>query len=702
MTPFDERINEAFPGKVVRKDLTAMIKGNAVVPTFVLEYLLGQYCATDEEETIMRGIDTVKKILRKHYVHREEAELIKSQIRDRGSYRVIDRLSVELDDRKDVHVATFTNLGLQRVPIGDDWVRRFPKLLTGGVWCLVDVSYESREERDVLPWLVENVKPIQLSNFDFVEFLLGRDKFTTEAWMDILMQTIGFNPEHFSHRGKLLQLTRLISFAEQNFNFIELGPKGTGKSHVFSEFSPHGMLISGGEVTLAKLFVNNATGNIGLVGYWDSVAFDEFAGKEKRIPQNLVDVMKNYMANRSFSRGRESLGAVASMAFIGNTKRSVNYMLKHSDLFEQLPKAYYDTAFLDRLHFYLPGWEIDIIRGEMFTDGYGFIVDYLAEILRFLRTEDFGTYYQKFFTLDATIATRDRLAIHKTFSGLMKVLFPGGECRKEEVRELLELAIEGRRRVKLQLMKMDETFREREVRFVYLDKETDKEHEVVTLEELQYDRALSKGASQVANPTDNSRVGKASSVEQPGLPASVPAPVTPSVNERLPSGINIVVKENQRGVSYDNLFGEYLKGVSEIHLVDPYIRLFYQVKNLQELCRLVYRYKEPGDEVAIKLVTNAKDEEKAEVEKLLCQLEASLFGTGIDLSFDIEADRAQHDRYLETNTGYKIILGRGLDIFQPYDLKDPFALANTVQEERSCKDFEVTIIDRNEAADHGH
>lgn len=690
MTQLDQRINEAFPGKVVRKDLTALVKGNAVVPTFVLEYLLGQYCATYEEDAIQQGIETVKRILSKHYVQREEAELIKSNIRDRGTYRVIDRLSVELDDRQDVHVATFTNLGLKRVPLRDEWARKYPKLLTGGVWCLIDVAYESREERDSVPWLIDNVKPIQLSKFDFVDYVLGREKFTTEEWMDVLLQSIGFDPEHFGRRKKLLQLTRLVSFAERNFNFIELGPKGTGKSHIFSEFSPHGMLISGGEVTLAKLFVNNSSGNIGLVGYWDSVAFDEFAGKEKRIPQNLVDVMKNYMANKTFSRGRESLGAEASMAFIGNTKRSVNYMLKHSDLFEQLPKAYYDTAFLDRLHFYLPGWEVDIIRGEMFTKGFGFIVDYLAEILRFLRTQDYGSYYQHFFTLDATIATRDRTAIHKTFGGLMKVLHPSGECSKEEVRELLEFAIEGRRRVKLQLMKMDETFREREVRFVFTDKETKFEHEVITLEELQFDRAILDARSKMNKP-DEERLEVVPSTNE--LPSTNDNNTdAPEDSESLPTGLNRVVKENQRGVSYENLFGDYLRNAEEIHVVDPYIRQFYQVKNLQELCQLMYRYKSPGDEVRIKLITTAKEEEFADVEKLLCQLEASLYGSGIDLTFDIEPDRSLHDRYIETNDGYKIILGRGLDIFQPYDFKDPFGFSNSIQEERSCKGFEVTII----------
>jgi ATP-dependent Lon protease len=673
MTQLDQQINQAFPGKVVRKDLTARVKGNAVVPTFVLEYLLGQYCATDDAQTIEQGIETVRKIIGKHYVHREESELIKSTIRDRGSYRVIDRLAVELDDRQDVHVASFTNLGLKRVPIQDRWVKQFPKLLTGGVWCLVDVSYESREERDAVPWLVENVKPIQLSRFDFVDYLLGREQFSTEQWMDVLLQSIGFDPEHFSRRKKLLQLTRLISFTERNYNLIELGPKGTGKSHVFSEFSPHGMLISGGEVTLAKLFVNNASGKIGLVGYWDTVAFDEFAGPEKRIPQNLVDVMKNYMANKTFSRGRESLGAEASMVFIGNTKRSVNYMLKHADLFEQLPKAYYDTAFLDRLHCYLPGWEVDIIRGEMFSRGYGFIVDYLAEILRFLRTEDFSGHYQKFFALDSTIATRDRTAIHKTFGGLMKVLYPGGECSKEEARELLEFALEGRRRVKLQLMKMDETFREREVRFVYTDRESGREHEVVTLEEAQFMRA---GGAQVQS--------------QPETKANEQPPE--AMDDRLPTGINVVVRENQRGVSYANLFGDYLRGAAEIHVVDPYLRQFYQIKNLHELCQLVYRQKSVGEEVRIKVFTSAPAAERSEVEKLLSKLEASLYGSGIDLTFEIDEEGSQHDRYLETDTGYKIILGRGLDIFQRYDLRDPFNLAHSVQEERECKAFEVTVV----------
>lgn len=671
----DEKINEHFPGRVVRKDLTAKVKGNAVVPTYVLEYLLGQYCATDDEASIEKGVENVRKIINRHYVHREEAELVKSTIRDKGNYRIIDRITVALNDRRDVHEASFTNLGLRKVVISDDWVRKFPKLLTGGVWCLIDMAYFPSDERDATPWLIEKVKPIQLSNFEFEQYKQQRARFTTEEWADFLMQSIGFNPEHFGQRNKLLQLTRLIPFCERNYNLIELGPKGTGKSHIFSEFSPHGMLISGGEVTAAKLFVNNSTGQIGLVGYWDSVAFDEFAGPDKRIPKGLVDIMKNYMANQSFSRGRESMGAEASMSFIGNTKRSVAYMLKHSDLFEQLPPAYYDTAFLDRLHSYLPGWEVEIIRGEMFTQGFGFVVDYLAEVLRYMRTLDYSDAYNAYFKLDDTITTRDKVAIQKTFSGLMKVLYPHQSCTKEEVKELLEFAIESRRRVKLQLMKMDETFREREVRFAYQDLETGKRVEVFTLEELQYNlvRQMSEEEEETTTAEDQATPGK--------------APSAPEPEEQ-----HIVIKENQKGVSYQRLFAPYLKGATEIHLIDPYLRKFHQVKNLMEFCEMLYRIKPVGDEIRLKVFTNAESGEKQEADSLLIQVQANLQGTGIDMDYEIEPQGTQHARSIETDTGWKILLDRGLDIFQRYDYKDAFNLANALQEERMCKGFEVTYV----------
>ena len=479
----DYKINLLFPGVVVRKDLVKAVKGNAIVPTYVLEYLLGQYAASDDEATIQAGIDTVRKILAEHYVHRSESELVKSTIKERGRHRIIDKVTVTLNEKADVYEAEFANLGIKGVIVESPTIKAHPKLLVGGVWCICDIEYFHSEDQRVVPWILGSIKPIQLSKFDLEHYLEARRGFNTDEWIDLLMQSIGFNPELFSRRGKFFQLVRLIPFVERNYNLVELGPKGTGKSHIFSEFSPHGMLISGGEVTVPKLFVNNSNGRIGLVGYWDVVAFDEFAGKKKRTDKALVDIMKNYMANKSFSRGVETLGAEASMVFVGNTSHTVPYMLKNSDLFDELPEAYHDPAYLDRLHHYIPGWEVDIIRGEMFSNGYGFVVDYIAEVLKSMRSEDYSDRYQQYFTLSPDISTRDRDGIHKTFSGLMKILYPDGEATAEEIEEILRFAIEGRKRVKDQILRIDSTMAE--VKFGYLD--TDGIwHSVATLEEDEY------------------------------------------------------------------------------------------------------------------------------------------------------------------------------------------------------------------------
>ncbi|WP_286810038.1 BREX system Lon protease-like protein BrxL, partial [Marinobacter sp. UBA2678] len=362
MSTLDQKINEHFPGLVVRKDLVKTVKGNAIVPSYVLEYLLGQYCATNDEATIQTGIETVKEILAKHYVHRNEAGLVRSNIKEKGRYKVIDKISVALNEKTDAYEAQFSNLGIKKVLVDSGTVKAHPKLLVSGVWCIADIEYVFSEDHNVSPWILSTLKPIQLSHFDYDAYVAARQQFSTDEWIDLLIQSIGFNPEMFGRRSKLTQLVRLIPFCERNYNLIELGPKGTGKSHVYSEFSPHGILVSGGEVTVPKLFVNNSSGKIGLVGYWDCVAFDEFAGKQKRVDKALVDIMKNYMANKSFSRGVETLGAEASMVFVGNTRHTVPYMLKHSDLFDELPDKFYDSAFLDRIHFYIPGWEVDIIR----------------------------------------------------------------------------------------------------------------------------------------------------------------------------------------------------------------------------------------------------------------------------------------------------------------------------------------------------
>jgi len=337
MNSFDTKINELFPGLVVRKDLAKIVKGNAIVPSYVLEYLLGQYCATSDEASIQTGIETVKEILRNHFVHRNEAELVKSIIKEKRRHKVIDKISVTLNERKDCYEARFSNLGIRNILINSAIIKKNPRLLVSGVWCITELEYEFSEDSESIPWILSSLKPIQISNFDLDGFLAARKEFSTSEWIDLIIQTLGFNPKIFSYRNKLLQLVRLIPYCERNYNLIELGPKGTGKSHIYSEFSPHGILISGGEITVPKLFVNNSSGRIGLVGYWDTVAFDEFAGKQKKTDKSLVDIMKNYMANKSFSRGVEMLGAEASMVFIGNTQHPLPYMLKHADLFDDLP-----------------------------------------------------------------------------------------------------------------------------------------------------------------------------------------------------------------------------------------------------------------------------------------------------------------------------------------------------------------------------
>jgi len=484
MNYLDQKINEHFGGLAVRKDLVKTVRGNAVVPTYVLEYLLGQYCATSDEASLQSGIESVKEIIRKHYVHRNEANLVKSLIREKGRYRVIDKVSVELNEKADAYEATFSNLGISKVLIDSDTIKAHEKLLVSGVWCISEIEYKYTEDQRVVPWILSSLKPIQMSSFDIDHYLLARKQFTLDEWIDVLIQSMGFDPTKFSLRKKLFQLVRLIPYCERNYNVIELGPKGTGKSHIYSDFSPHGILISGGEVTVPKLFVNNSTGKIGLVGYWGSVAFDEFAGKKKTANKALVDILKNYMANKTFSRGIETLGAEASLVFVGNTSNDLEHMLMHTDLFEDLPAQYYDSAFLDRLHFYIPGWEVEVIRGEMFTNGYGFVVDYLAEILRKIRSFDFTHHYQEHFVLSTDISTRDRDGINKTFSGLMKILFPNGEAPKEDIELVLEFAIEGRKRVKDQLLRIDTTYPD--VKFGYTRLADQSEVQVQTAEEKAY------------------------------------------------------------------------------------------------------------------------------------------------------------------------------------------------------------------------
>ena len=670
MNHIDEKLNEYFGGKVVRKDLTKLVKGNAVVPTYVLEYLLGQYCATNDEATILEGVETVKKIISKHFVHRDEAQIIKSMVRERGTHRIIDKVSVRLNDKKDQYEATFANLGLRNVPISDEVIRQNQKLLSSGVWCILTLGYFATDEKDSTPWYIENIKPIQIAGVDVDEYKMSRTRFSKEEWMDALLQSIGLNPEEFTFRSKLLQLTRLVPFAENNFNLIELGPKGTGKSHIFSELSPHGMLISGGEVSKAKLFVNNSTGEIGLVGYWDVVAYDEFAGKTKKTDRGLVDILKNYMANKSFSRGTQVYGASASMVFVGNTDHSVPYMMRHSNLFDALPKDYYDTAFLDRMHAYLPGWEVQKLRNEMFSDDYGFIVDYLAEILKELRKEDRTQDYRQYFDLSTTITTRDKTAISKSFSGLIKVIHPHGDCSEAEAQEILNFAIENRKRVRLQLGKMDETFREDNVDFSYVVKSTGEKITIQTLEEIEYGTpSVEEGAKPEAT--------------TPTLPASTKAEekVKPTEGQKI-------IRDNQRNITYDILFGNYLEEATKVTLIDPYIRLPYQLRNFMEFAKLLYLKKKHQEELKLHLVTSNNEDYIQGAKEAFETMRLSLESLGIIFSY--EFDENIHDRSILLDNGWKIILGRGLDIWQKTG--GWYSIDEYLQEMRLCKGCEVTYV----------
>lgn len=682
-TALDKKINQHFAGLVVRKDLVKAVKGNAIVPSYVLEYLLGQYAASDDEATIKAGIDSVRQILADHYVHRNQSELVKSTIRERGRHKIIDKVTVTLNDKDDVYEAEFANLGIKQVLVEPATVTSHPKLLVGGVWCICDIEYFHSEDARVVPWILGSIKPIQLSNFDFDSYVAARREFTTDEWIDLLIQSIGFNPELFGRRAKLIQLVRLIPFVERNYNLVELGPKGTGKSHIFSEFSPHGMLISGGEVTVAKLFVNNSNGRIGLVGYWDVVAFDEFAGKKKRVDRALVDIMKNYLANKSFSRGVETLGAEASMVFVGNTSHTVPYMLKHSDLFDELPESYHDSAYLDRLHHYIPGWEVETIRGEMFSEGYGFVVDYIAEVLKSMRDADYSDRYQAHFTLGSDISTRDRDAIHKTFSGLMKIVYPHGEASPEGIEELLRFAVEGRKRVKDQILRIDSTMAE--VEFGYLDK-ADGWHSVVTLEEQEYPAHYHRRAAESDGSGEDEGSGGAGLAD-----SAAPSPDRP-VEDALFEG-HREFQENQRGVSFQTLLLPYLRGASEITITDPYIRMFHQARNLMELIQEVASVKDPAEEVAIRLVTSEDTETEERAQKqleFLAKVRAGAMAAGIH--FDVSFDPSIHDRSIVTDTGWRIVLGRGLDIFQ-YVTGDAFDLATRLQEYRQVKAFGVTYIE---------
>ena len=468
----NQKLNRVFAGRVVRKDLTKAIKEGANVPVYVLEYLLGMYCATDDHESIEQGVERVKKILSDNFVRPDEAEKVKSKIREQGQYTVIDKITVKLNHRKDMYEADFSNLGIGQVSVSPNYIKEYDKLLAGGIWCIVKLDYYYDEEvRDSSPFIISNLTPIQMPNMDITEILNGRREFSKDEWIDVLLRSIGMEPTQLEYEEKWHLFARLIPLVENNFNVCELGPRGTGKSHVYKELSPNSILVSGGQTTVANLFYNMASRQVGLVGLWDVVAFDEVAGitfKDK----DGVQIMKDYMASGSFARGKEEKAASASMVFVGNINQSVDVLIKTSHLFEPFPEAMStDTAFFDRMHLYIPGWEIPKMRPELITDQYGFISDYIAEFFREMRKYSFSDALSKHYKLGNNLNQRDVIAVRKTVSGLVKLLYPNGEFTQEELEEVLRYALVGRRRVKEQLKKIGgmEFY---DVHFSYIDNET--------------------------------------------------------------------------------------------------------------------------------------------------------------------------------------------------------------------------------------
>ena len=688
----ENKILNAFIGKVVRKDLAFLVKGGLPVPTYVLEYLLGQYCASDDEEIINEGLEKVKQVIQNNYVHRAEAESVKGIIRENGKHRIIDKVTVVLNEKNDEYQATFANLGLTGVPIGTDYVRKNPKLLSGnGVWCIVTIGYISGESVKVR-WEIQTLKPIQISNIDLQEYIDQRKHFTTEEWIDFLMHTVGLNPENMNRREKFITLARLLPHVENNFNFMELGPKGTGKSHVFQELSPYGVLVSGGDVTSARLFVrmSGKKEELGLVGYWDVVAWDEFEQQKGRaVDAVLIDTMQNYLANKSFNRGKGTHEASASMSFVGNTKHTVPFMLKNSHLFESIPTSFIKGAFLDRIHLYNPGWEIKMLKKDSFSKGYGLITDYIAAVLHALRNDDRTAVLKDYAKFDGSLSERDHLAIRKTFSGMMKLIYPDGKMTDEEAYELVDFAAEGRKRVKDQLYVIDETFMAEPAKFKYINLKTGIEMNVETLEKVSNQLIVPINTPTTPNRelTDadtqpmNEGIPETTAHEQGETVTHVgKRPRIPLLQEKSMS-----FRMGQTGVSYEKLFAPYMATANEITVEDPYIRAPWQVKNFMEFALMLINTR-PVDDLKLNLITNEEEEKIPDLIDKFDDIKDDLASYGIEFTYKF---REFHDRCIKTDTGWTISLGRGLDIFEKYT---PYSIASSRQDMRKCKEFTATFM----------
>lgn len=694
-----QKIMDAFLGKVVRKDLAFLVKGGLPVPTYVLEYLLGQYCASDDEQVIEEGIEKVKTVIRNNYVNRADAEQIKGKIREKGKFRIIDKVNVTLNERADEYQASFANLGLTKVPIGSQYVTQNPKLLSGnGVWCIVTIGYIQGEDVKVR-WEIQTLKPIQISNIDLQDYIDQRKKFTTDEWIDFLIHTVGLNPDKMNRREKFITLARLLPHIENNFNFMELGPKGTGKSHVFQELSPYGVLVSGGDVTSPRLFVRIVGDRevLGLVGYWDVVAWDEFEQQKGRnVDAVLIDTMQNYLANKSFNRGKGTHEASASMVFVGNTKHTVPYMLKNSHLFESIPTSFIKGAFLDRIHLYNPGWEIRMLKKDSFSKGYGLITDYIAAVLHELRNHDWTDKLKEYALFDGSLSERDHLAIRKTFSGMMKLLYPDGNVTNEEAYELVDFAAESRKRVKDQLYTVDETFKAEPAIFKYIRLKDGEEVSVETLEQVSNVLIVPQNASAALkaelNIEETETPQEQSSKDEEPANDDKPRKKRERIQTQHEGAVSF--RLGQTGVTFEKLFMPYLSKSKEITIEDPFVRTSWQLRNLIEFLTMLVDNR-PDEDIKVRLVTWEEDEKLPVLIDRLDDIKDDMATYGIDFDYSF---REFHDRQITTDDGWNINLGRGLDIYDKYNA---YSIASGRQDRRKCREFRVIYMKSDNTTEHG-
>jgi ATP-dependent Lon protease len=680
MDALDRKLNDAFSGRVVRKDLLHRIKKGTNVPTFVLEFLLARYCASDDPEEVEAGIQAVFETLERNYVRPDESNKAQSLVQQKGKHKFIDKVHVTYKERERKHWAEMENFGSRRIAIPERFYRDNDRLLEGGIWAEVTVAHNDIEEDDYA-FYVEDLRPIQISRFNMDDFEAGRQGFSRDEWMTVILRSFGMEPEKLSTRLRFHYLSRLFCHVEANYNFIELGPRGTGKSYAFSEFTPYSTLISGGQASTPTLFYNNQRRKVGLVGYWDTVAFDEVAGINIK-DKNAIDILKDYMANGRFSRGVEVI-ANASLAFVGNIDHSIEQLVNSEqfDLFISLPSAF-DLAIMDRFHMYMPGWEIPKNSSEYLTDHYGFITDYLAEAFhRLSKQSNRYEYVNQKCRLGKSIEGRDERAVKKTVCALLKILHPVGNPTAEELNEYVGYALEGRRRVKEQMNKRKPDDEFANINLSYFN--AGGEEIVVWCPE-------SKHCNATQNPTRKTLPGMPPQEADPEKPARQAQATPPALSEEPPfvdlKDKHFTIYYGDSGYTYENIFGEYLKGAKQISMEDAYIRLPHQIQNFLRFCELAVRI---GDVRQIDLVTGSESQlQKAEIMEKFEIIQASLKEQQVD--FNYMFSETVHDREIKLDTGWVIKIGRGLDIYQKPD--EWFAIGASDYYLRRCLETKVDIF----------